>query len=207
MVFLFPTETSSSALNFVANQPPQNGSCSVSPLSGTTSTVFTISCPQWQDPDGIKDYSFYSEILPFFVDEGKTILFCSRLDWRSEESSNRCFLVPSDRASSTASWTGQHLGALSVCIHSRSIGLLNGSDSVVGGRCGRLERDQQLCSVCARLGIDEQLTVAGAGKWQSECGGTSDQSAVSTVQSEQHANRSGLHRCVISRHSSPTSSK
>ena len=60
VLYSLPSATGSSALNFVINQAPQNGSCSVSPLAGTTSTWFTITCSQWQDPDGIKDYSFYS---------------------------------------------------------------------------------------------------------------------------------------------------
>ena len=45
-----------SALNFVINQPPSNGSCSISPLNGSTSTVFTVSCANWIDDDGIRDY-------------------------------------------------------------------------------------------------------------------------------------------------------
>jgi len=57
VIYSFPTESSASALNFIINQPPQNGSCSISPLNGTTNTVFTISCPNWFDEDGIKDYS------------------------------------------------------------------------------------------------------------------------------------------------------
>ena len=57
VVFSFVTETSSSALNFVVNQPPSNGSCSISPLQGTTSTLFTVSCPGWFDEDGVKDYA------------------------------------------------------------------------------------------------------------------------------------------------------
>jgi len=52
--------TSSSSLNFIINQPPYNGSCSIDPLNGTTSTVFTISCPNWYDENGIQDYSLYS---------------------------------------------------------------------------------------------------------------------------------------------------
>ena len=57
VVFSFTTETSSSALNFVINQPPSNGSCSISPLQGTTSTLFGVSCPGWVDDDGVKDYA------------------------------------------------------------------------------------------------------------------------------------------------------
>jgi hypothetical protein len=59
VVYTFLSEISSSALNFVVNQPPQNGSCSISPLNGTTSTLFSISCPDWFDQDGIEDYSLY----------------------------------------------------------------------------------------------------------------------------------------------------
>jgi hypothetical protein len=59
VVYSFISETSVSALNFVINQPPFNGSCFIGPHNGTTSTLFTISCPDWFDADGIKDYSFY----------------------------------------------------------------------------------------------------------------------------------------------------
>ncbi|CAF4346396.1 unnamed protein product, partial [Adineta steineri] len=60
----------SSALNFVINQPPQNGSCSIDPLNGTTSTLFTISCPNWLDEDGIQDYSLYS----YSTDRSKKVM-------------------------------------------------------------------------------------------------------------------------------------
>ena len=51
---------STSALNFVINQSPRNGSCSIDPLNGTTNSLFTISCPHWFDEDGIEDYSLYT---------------------------------------------------------------------------------------------------------------------------------------------------
>jgi hypothetical protein len=60
VVYSFVSQNSSSALNFVINQPPRNGSCSINSLNGTTSTLFTISCPNWFDEDGIEDYSLYS---------------------------------------------------------------------------------------------------------------------------------------------------
>jgi hypothetical protein len=64
VVYTFPSETSTSALNFIINQPPFNGSCTISPQNGTTTTLFTVSCPNWYDSDGIKDYSLYGkEIL------------------------------------------------------------------------------------------------------------------------------------------------
>ncbi|CAF3751894.1 unnamed protein product, partial [Rotaria sp. Silwood1] len=59
VVYALTSETSTSALNFAINQPPYNGSCSINPLNGTTSTLFTVSCPDWFDEDGIKDYSLY----------------------------------------------------------------------------------------------------------------------------------------------------
>jgi hypothetical protein len=64
VVYTFPSETSISALNFIMNQPPSNGSCMINPQNGTTTTLFTISCPNWFDVNGIKDYSLYGiEIL------------------------------------------------------------------------------------------------------------------------------------------------
>jgi hypothetical protein len=53
-------------MNFIINQPPSNGSCSINPLNGTTTTLFTISCPNWFDEDGVKDYSLYG-ISDFFL--------------------------------------------------------------------------------------------------------------------------------------------
>ncbi|CAF1272127.1 unnamed protein product [Adineta ricciae] len=53
------SEISSSALDFTINQPPSNGSCSINPLNGTTSTVFYISCTDWFDKNGIKEYLLY----------------------------------------------------------------------------------------------------------------------------------------------------
>ncbi|UJR17607.1 hypothetical protein I4U23_004503, partial [Adineta vaga] len=59
VVYFFPLENTSSSLNFIISQPPQDGFCSINPMNGTTSTVFTIVCSDWFDDDGIKDYSFY----------------------------------------------------------------------------------------------------------------------------------------------------
>ncbi|CAF1557461.1 unnamed protein product, partial [Adineta steineri] len=70
VVYSFPSLKTSSALNFVINQPPQNGSCSISPQNGTTSTLFTISCSNWLDEDGIQDYSLYS----YSTDSSKKVM-------------------------------------------------------------------------------------------------------------------------------------
>ncbi len=77
VVYSFVSTQSSSALNFVINPPPQNGSCSISPLSGTTSTLFTINCANWFDENGIQDYSFYG------THSFKTISYCweIKVEW------------------------------------------------------------------------------------------------------------------------------
>ena len=59
VVYSFPTVSSSSALNFLINQPPSNGSCSIGPSNGTTTSPYNVSCPNWVDQDDIKDYSLY----------------------------------------------------------------------------------------------------------------------------------------------------
>ena len=77
VIYSFENESSSSALNFVINQPPENGSCSISPLNGTTMTLFNILCLNWFDQDEIKDYLLYSiEIINFLISKS---LFSSRL--------------------------------------------------------------------------------------------------------------------------------
>ncbi len=63
--YSFISQNSSSALNFQINQPPENGSCSIDPLNGTTSTLFTINCSEWFDIDGIQEYSVYGRYCFF----------------------------------------------------------------------------------------------------------------------------------------------
>ncbi|CAF1517802.1 unnamed protein product, partial [Adineta steineri] len=60
VVYTFQSAISTSALNFIINQPPANGSCSINPRNGTMTTLFTIVCPDWYDVDGIQDYSLYT---------------------------------------------------------------------------------------------------------------------------------------------------
>jgi hypothetical protein len=63
VIYSFDIQSSTSALDFVINVPPANGSCSINPLNGTTNTMFTINCFNWFDSNGIKDYSFSSKYL------------------------------------------------------------------------------------------------------------------------------------------------
>lgn len=64
VVYTFVDETSLSALNFVINQRPENGTCSIYPRTGTASTPFQINCSDWVDEEKIKDYSFYTSTTP-----------------------------------------------------------------------------------------------------------------------------------------------
>jgi len=66
VIYTFPLETSLSALNFIINQSPYNGSCQIIPQYGTINTLFTITCPHWFDDDNIKDYSLYGMFKDFF---------------------------------------------------------------------------------------------------------------------------------------------
>ena len=59
VVYSFASGKSTSELNFIINQRPRNGSCSIDPLNGTTTTLFNLICSNWFDADGIKDYSLY----------------------------------------------------------------------------------------------------------------------------------------------------
>ena len=60
VVYQFSSESGSSSMNFVTNKAPSNGSCVMDPQLGVTTTLFTVSCFNWFDENGIKDYSLYS---------------------------------------------------------------------------------------------------------------------------------------------------
>ncbi|XP_060063521.1 uncharacterized protein LOC132543982 [Ylistrum balloti] len=52
--------TSSMSLDIIVNKPPANGTCTVSPGTGqVTTTMFTLTCQDWVDVDGIARYAFY----------------------------------------------------------------------------------------------------------------------------------------------------
>lgn len=59
VLYRFSTGISSSALHFIRNQGPTDGWCHMIPSNETDTTSFTISCLNWTDQDGIKDYSLY----------------------------------------------------------------------------------------------------------------------------------------------------
>jgi hypothetical protein len=67
VIYRFEMGISSSSINFKKNSPPSNGNCSINPLNGTTTTLFNISCSNWFDENGIKDYSFYGFIFYLFI--------------------------------------------------------------------------------------------------------------------------------------------
>jgi hypothetical protein len=57
---------SSTFIYFMINSSLLNGNCSIDPFNGTITTLFTINYFNWFDQHGIKDYSFYSNILFLF---------------------------------------------------------------------------------------------------------------------------------------------
>ena len=65
VIYSMSVSIGSSALDFMINSSPRNGSCSINPLNGSTITVFAISCQGWFDDNGIKDYSFFGMISSF----------------------------------------------------------------------------------------------------------------------------------------------
>jgi hypothetical protein len=51
-----------SSMQIYVNFPPLPGICTVSPTEGNTTSLFTISCNSWTDPDGsINNYAFYGK--------------------------------------------------------------------------------------------------------------------------------------------------
>ena len=65
VLYQFQQGQSASSMYFKINQRPSNGSCSITPLNGTITTLFTIVCSNWSDENEIKDYSFYGFFLFF----------------------------------------------------------------------------------------------------------------------------------------------
>jgi hypothetical protein len=81
---LVDTTIGASSINFIVNSAPRPGNCLTAPQDGTTSIVFTITCSDWFDSNGIKDYSFYSEHLNF-PKKSEILLFCF-LAWTDDRS-------------------------------------------------------------------------------------------------------------------------
>ena len=53
------------------NFPPKLGSCFITPKNGSTSTLFTIECSNWRDPDGsLISYAYYAKLLDDQLDLG-----------------------------------------------------------------------------------------------------------------------------------------
>jgi hypothetical protein len=50
----------STSIIFLVNFPPRNGLCDINPKNGTTDTLFSISCWNWNDTDGNLDsFAYY----------------------------------------------------------------------------------------------------------------------------------------------------
>jgi hypothetical protein len=52
----------SGSVQLKINHPPSKGrGCSISPPNGHTSRLYTITCQNWDDSDGIKDYFLHGK--------------------------------------------------------------------------------------------------------------------------------------------------
>jgi hypothetical protein len=62
---LFTNQTfqGTSSMQIYVNFPPLSGICGVSPTQGNTTSLFTITCNSWTDPDGsVTNYAFYGKV-------------------------------------------------------------------------------------------------------------------------------------------------
>ena len=85
VIYTSTSTKSLGAVHFQLTRLAENGSCSVQPANGTTSTVFTIVCTQWQDDDGIQDYTVYSECRePSLRAQRTAALLAGRVNGTSE---------------------------------------------------------------------------------------------------------------------------
>ena len=169
VVYTLPSGSSSSSVSFLINQAPRNGTCSIAPLNGTTSTVFTVSCPNWVDSDGIQDYTIYGE-------DQTMIAFSS---------------VPTMQVRLPA-WTQANTSVLQL-----SVVIRDAMDCVAGGnvlsvvvRTDSSAIDQFVSTVQASASTacaESPSSRPDAVQWQSECDWASAQLTLATIQRHQHA--------------------
>ena len=99
VLYTLESGPSSSSMDFIINQSPFNGSCSIDPGGGTTRTLFSVSCLRWLDDDGIKDYTLYSTLKIFSISRDLYPLSLSlslsliRLDTESSTEDDHCILL------------------------------------------------------------------------------------------------------------------
>ena len=84
VIYVLHNGISSSAIQFKKNSPPSNGNCSIDPSTGTTNTLFRISCFNWFDEHQIKDYLTYGESLTFSIKNIEFKIFV--LVWTNNDS-------------------------------------------------------------------------------------------------------------------------
>ena len=128
VIYRFPSVASSSAVNFVMNQAPSNGSCSILPTNGTTSTLFTITCSAWVDENGIKDYSLYGRYLVFRFYAWRCLI---RMECWFRGTNAYQLLTCLKYSNAIAGWRSRHVVAFSDDLYSRSTGLCGWSEHLV----------------------------------------------------------------------------
>ena len=66
VIYSFALKTSIRTFDIEVNAAPTSGICSIDPLNGSITTLFTIICSNWFDQDGIKDYIIYGLYSSFY---------------------------------------------------------------------------------------------------------------------------------------------
>jgi hypothetical protein len=84
VIYFFSNGNSSSSMNFKRNSPPSNGSCEINSLNDPTTPLFNISCSNWFDENGIKDYLFYSLFFLLFYIRNKIFFLVQSDDYFKE---------------------------------------------------------------------------------------------------------------------------
>jgi hypothetical protein len=64
----------SGSVQLKTNHPPVKQFCSINPINGHTSQLYTVICQNWTDLDGIKDYFLHGKIL-FSIKNNRNCLY------------------------------------------------------------------------------------------------------------------------------------
>ena len=59
VIYFIESKNINQTFDIKMNESPQNGFCSIEPSNGTMNTSFTMTCSNWIDDDGVKDYICY----------------------------------------------------------------------------------------------------------------------------------------------------
>ena len=178
------------------NQPPRNGSCSIAPSNGTTSTLFTVLCPDWFDEDGIKDYSVYGKHrIRGSLDATSSSSFYVLEVW-SEDVSQRSMVAftPAPRSHLRLPAGSDNTSSVRVIVQIRdTLNCITQYNLTQTARCSR-HIGHQLIGRCFSNhhchSHQQQPHHPVAGWWQFQHRGTNTHIAVAGLQRDEHSQRS-----------------